>query len=66
MQKPTVDESTVKQIVDIATGKCFDWAQGSIAETMAAVAAQLTTTAVTIRRELDQEEVDYARSLSKS
>lgn len=55
MQKPVPDPDTVAQIVDLATGKCFDWAQGSIAETMAAVAAQLTTDAVNLKHELMEE-----------
>jgi hypothetical protein len=56
MMRPKPDQDTVDQIVDIASGKCFDWAQEAIAETMAAVAAALTIRAVTTRREIDQDE----------
>lgn len=56
MTKPTPDQETVDEIVDLAIGKCFDWAQGSIAETVAAVAAELTVKAVTIKHEMTGEE----------
>lgn len=52
---PEADPATVATIVDIATAKCFDWGQGAIAETMAAVAAELTKTAVIISRETTEE-----------
>lgn len=54
--KPQPNPETVSSIVDIATSKCFDWAQsdgtGAIAETMAAVAAALTENAVALKHEL--------------
>jgi len=50
------DAQTVEAIVDLATGKCFDWAQGAIAETMAEVAASLTVKAVTIKHEIATED----------
>lgn len=52
MERPTPDPETVEQIVEIATGKCFDWAQDSIAETMALVAAILAGKSVAIKHEL--------------
>jgi hypothetical protein len=56
MAAPQPDQETVREIVTLTAGKCFDWAQESIAETMAAVAAELARKAVTIRYEMDQEE----------
>lgn len=56
IKHPEVNQETVDAIVDIATSKCFDWAQGSIAETMAAVAADLTIKAVDIKHEVIQED----------
>ena len=50
------DPETVQEIVRITTGKCFDWAQGAIAETMAAVAAELAVTAVSVKHEIATEE----------
>lgn len=56
MEYPKTDRETVQQITDLASGKCFDWAQGSIAETMAAVAANLATLSVAIKHETMMEE----------
>lgn len=56
-QKPIPDPNVVDSIVDICVGKCFDWAQGSIAETMAAVAARLPEKAVGIKHEIMLEDL---------
>lgn len=54
--KPQPDEATVDQITDLAVGKCFDWAQGCIAETMAAVAGELAIKAIAIKHELMEDD----------
>lgn len=55
-QRGKPEQGTVDEIVQITTGKCFDWAQGCIAETMAAVAARLTEDAVVCSREIALED----------
>lgn len=59
--KGTPAPATVEYIVEITTSKCFDWAQGCIAETMAAVAAKLAEDAVVISREIAMEDAKDAR-----
>lgn len=58
---PEPNQETVQQIVGLATSKCFDWAQGAIPETMAAVAAQLAKSAVVTQREITKQDVEDGR-----
>lgn len=55
--KPQADPITVETIVGLTASKCFDWGQGRVAETMAAVAAQLARDAVVLKHELLVDEL---------
>jgi hypothetical protein len=57
MDKPKANPDTVDEIVNLCVQRCFDWAQGSIAETMAAVAAKLPEKAVDIKHEIMEEDL---------